>query len=148
MRILALDLGERRIGVAVSDPSGTIARPLGVIPRRSRAEDFAAIAALVAEHGAEQVVVGRPLTLRGEVGPQARWVEDYARALAEALPVPVELWDERYTTTTAEVILETVRPPSKRRRGDVDAVAAAVILQDFLEARRDTKGGDENDEVL
>ncbi len=136
MRTLALDLGERRIGVAVSDPGGTIARPVGVIQRRSRAEDFAAIAALVAEHGAARVVVGRPLTLRGEVGPQARWVEDYARALAEALPVPVELWDERYTTATAEEILATVRPPARRRRGDVDAVAAAVILQSFLDAQR------------
>lgn len=135
MRILALDLGERRIGVAVSDPGGTIARPVGVIRRRSRAEDFAAIAALVAEHGAERVVVGRPLTLRGEIGPQARWVEDYAQALAEALPVPVELWDERYTTAVAEEILETVRPPTRRRRGDVDAIAAAVILQDFLGAQ-------------
>lgn len=142
MRILALDLGERRIGVAVSDPTGTVARPVGVVERRSRAEDFAAIARLVAEHGAERVVVGRPLTLRGEVGPQARWVEAYVQALAEALPVPVELWDERYTTVAAQEILETTRRPGKRRcRGDVDAVAAAVLLQGFLEARSTVEGG-------
>ncbi|MGB9776316.1 MAG: Holliday junction resolvase RuvX [Anaerolineae bacterium] len=138
MRVLALDLGERRIGVAVSDPSGTVARPVGVVERRSRAEDFAAIARLVAEYGAERVIVGRPLTLRGEVGPQARWAEAYAQALAEALPVPVELWDERYTTVAAQEILETVRRPGKRRRRrDVDAVAAAVLLQGFLETRRE-----------
>lgn len=137
MRILALDLGERRIGVAVSDPTGTVARPVGVVERKSRAEDFATIARLVAEYSAERVVVGRPLTLRGEVGPQARWVEAYAQALAEALPVPVELWDERYTTVAAQEILETVRQPGKRRRrGEVDAVAAAVLLQDFLETRK------------
>ncbi len=138
MRVLALDLGERRIGVAVSDPTGTVARPVGVVERRSRAEDFAAIARLVAEYGAERVVVGRPLTLRGEVGPQARWVEAYARALAETLPVPVELWDERYTTVVAQEILETTRRPGKRRRrGEVDAVAAAVLLQGFLETCRE-----------
>ncbi len=135
MRVLALDIGDRRIGIAVSDPTGLIARPLRVLERRSRREDFAAIAALVAEYGAERVIVGRPLTLRGEVGPQARRVEAYARALAEALPVPVELWDERYTTVAAQEILETVRRPGRRRpRGDVDAVAAAVLLQGFLEA--------------
>lgn len=132
MRVLALDLGERRIGVAVSDPTGTVARPVGVVERKSRAEDFATIARLVAEYGAERVVIGRPLTLRGEVGPQARWVEAYAQALAEALPVPVELWDERYTTATAEEIWRTARP--RKKRGGVDAVAAAVILQGYLEA--------------
>ncbi|MFN3762380.1 MAG: Holliday junction resolvase RuvX [Anaerolineae bacterium] len=138
MRVLALDLGERRIGVAVSDPTGTVARPVGVVERKSRAEDFAAIARLVAEYGAERVVVGRPLTLRGEAGPQARRVEAYARALAETLPVPVELWDERYTTVVAQEILETTRRPGKRRRrGEVDAVAAAVLLQGFLETRRE-----------
>ncbi len=137
MRVLALDIGDRRIGIAVSDPTGLIARPLRVLERRSRREDFAAIAAMVAEYGAERVIVGRPLTLRGEVGPQARRVEAYARALAEALPVPVELWDERYTTVAAQEILETVRRPGRRRqRGDVDAVAAAVLLQGFLEAHK------------
>lgn len=136
MRVLALDLGERRIGVAVSDPTGTVARPVGAVERKSRAEEFAAIARLVAEYGAERVIVGRPLTLRGEVGPQARWVEAYAQALAAALPVPVELWDERYTTAGAEEILETVRPGRRRQPGEVDAVAAAVLLQGFLEAHR------------
>ncbi len=143
MRVLALDLGERRIGVAVSDPTGTVARPVGVVERKSRAEDFAAIARLVAEYGAERVVVGRPLTLRGEAGPQARWVEAYAQALAEALPVPVELWDERYTTVAAQEILETTRRPGKRRRrGEVDAVAAAVLLQGVLETRFTVEGAE------
>lgn len=137
MRVLALDIGDRRIGVAVSDPSGLIARPLRVLKRRSKKEDFAAIAALVAEYSAERVVVGRPLTPKGCVGQQARRVEGYARALAEALPVPVELWDERYTTVAAEEILRETRKPSERReKRDVDAVAAAVLLQDYLAARR------------
>lgn len=141
MRILALDVGDRRIGVAVSDPTGLIARPLRVLERRSKKEDFAAIAALVAEYGAERVVVGRPLTPKGRVGQQAQRVEKYAQALAEALPVPVELWDERYTTVAAEEILRETRKPSARReKRDVDALAAAVLLQDYLAARRLSSG--------
>ncbi len=147
MRILALDIGDRRIGVAVSDPTGLIARPLRVLERRSRREDFAAIAALVAEYGAERVIVGRPLTPRGRVGRQAQRVEEYARALAEALPVPVELWDERYTTAAAEEILREVRKPSARRgKRDVDAVAAAVLLQDYLAAHAQAGVAHEQDE--
>ncbi len=134
MRVLALDVGERRIGVAVSDPSGLIARPLTVIEHRARAVDFAAIAALVAEHEAEQVVVGRPLTLRGEVGPQAQWIEQYALKLAAVLSVPVRLWDERYSTAEAEDVLRRGRHRG-RDRERVDAVAAAVILQSFLDSQ-------------
>ena len=135
MRILALDIGERRIGVAVSDPTGTVARPVGTLERSSREEDFTTIARLVAEHDAQLVVVGKPLTLRGEIGPQARRVERYAQALADALPVEVRMWDERYSTATAEEILRQARRKGKRRsRGEVDAVAAAVILQGFLDS--------------
>lgn len=138
MRILALDIGERRIGVAVSDPTGTVARPVGVLDRRSRADDFAAIAGLVAKHQAGLVVVGQPLTLRGEVGPQARQVERYARALDEALSVPVRMWDERYSTVTAEEILSQARKNKRGKkqheRREVDAIAAAVILQGFLDS--------------
>ncbi len=140
MRVLALDVGERRIGVAISDPTGTVARPLCTLRRASRAEDFAAIQRLIDEHAVEKVIIGLPLTLRGEEGPQARRIGRYAQALADSLSVPVEMWDERYTTTVAE---EIVRRASRRRRRrrreapDVDAVAAAVILQSFL----DSQGG-------
>lgn len=137
MRVLALDIGERRIGVAISDPTGTVARPLCTIHRASRARDFAAIRELIEQHGVEQVVVGMPLTLRGERGPQARRIARYAETLADALPVPVSTWDERYTTARAEEILQEVRRRGRRRRQetDVDAVAAAVILQEFLDSR-------------
>ena len=135
MRALALDVGERRIGIAVCDPSGTLARPLCTLERRSRAEDFAAIGRLAADHQAELVVVGRPLTLRGEVGPQARRIERYAQALAEALTIPICLWDERYSTAVAEDIISHTRRKGQRRATDVDAVAAAVILQGFLDSR-------------
>jgi putative Holliday junction resolvase len=130
MRVLALDVGERRIGVAVSDPTGTLATPHGVIHRRSKVQDFAAVARLVAELQAERVVVGLPLSLSGDVGPQARRVMRYAQALAQALPVPVELHDERYSTVTADELL--AEGGRKRRRTPIDAAAAAVILQEYL----------------
>lgn len=139
-KVLALDVGERRIGVAVSDPTGTLARPLKALARGSREEDVTAIAALVAAEGAELVVVGRPLSLDGSEGPQARRVARYAEMLAARLPVPVVLWDERYTTAEAEEILR--RRSEKQRRharavGDLDAIAAAVILQSYLDSGRD-----------
>ncbi|MBN1178318.1 MAG: Holliday junction resolvase RuvX [Anaerolineae bacterium] len=134
MRVLALDIGERRIGVAVSDPLGLFARPLCTVERASKADDFAAIGALVAEHAVERVVVGLPLTLRGEMGPQACQIDRYAEALAAALPVPVTLWDERYSTSeAADIIQQSHR--KHRERGEIDAVAAAVILQGFLDSR-------------
>jgi putative Holliday junction resolvase len=140
VRVLCLDPGERRVGVALSDPTGTLARPLSVLERGSRKEDFAAVARLVAEHDVERVVVGYPLSLDGTEGPQGRRVRRYAEALAEALPVPLEMWDERYSTSIAEEILERNRG-SKRDRDfrpweDLDAVAAAVILQSYLDGQK------------
>jgi putative Holliday junction resolvase len=134
MRILALDVGERRIGVAVSDPMGIVARPVATIERASREEDFAAINDLVDEHQAELVVVGLPLTLRGEVGPQAKTIQRYAEALEETLSVPMKMWDERYTTASAEEVLRR-RNDAGRRKGKrgIDAVAAAFILQAYLD---------------
>jgi putative Holliday junction resolvase len=134
MRVLALDLGERRIGVALSDPSGTLARPLTTLEHTTQAEDVAAIVALVAEHQVEMVLVGIPFTLRGEVGPQARRVERFTQALAAALPVPVQMWDERYTTLAAEEIMRQSGKGRRRGGPGVDAVAAAIILQEFLDS--------------
>ncbi len=132
-RVMALDVGERRVGVAVSDPTGTLATPHTVVQRRSKAEDFAAVAELVAELDIELVVVGLPLTLDGEMGPQARRVTRYAQALAETLDVPVEFYDERYSTVTAD---ELLIKSGRKRRVPIDAAAAAVILQDYLESQR------------
>ena len=134
MRYLALDLGGKRIGVAVGGDDSGLARPLAILKRRSRAEDFARIAALVAQEGAEALVVGLPLNMDGSRGPQALWAEQYAQALAEHLGLPLHLWDERLTSEEAGAILAA---SGRRRRGEpLDDVAAAVILQDFLDARR------------
>ena len=136
-RILALDVGGRHTGVAISDPTATIARPLETIHHRSRKELASAVAALVAEHEVGTVVVGRPLSLDGRVGPQAERVDRSAEALAEQLDVPVVLWDERFSTATAEEILRETRSEKARRRarsdGEIDAIAAAVILQSYLD---------------
>ena len=137
MRILGLDVGERRVGVAISDPTGSVARPAQTLVRSSREEDFAAIAAIVVEHNVELVVVGLPLSRDGTQGPQARRVARYAEALAARLPVRVVSWDERFTTVAAEGIVRESRGKKERRRtrttGEVDAIAAAVILQSYLD---------------
>lgn len=135
MRVLALDVGDKRIGVAISDPSQVLARSLKVIQRGSRQEDFAAVARLVEEYEVEKVVVGYPLSLDGKAHAQAEKVEHYATGLAESLTVPMLLWDERFSTVTAERLMREAGVRSKKRRERIDAVAAAVILQDYLDSR-------------
>lgn len=136
MRVVGIDLGSKRIGVAVSDASGTIASPLTVIRRGgSRASDHAAIAEIVSEYEAVLVVVGLPLTLAGDVGPAAKAAIDEAGAVARVVGVPVETFDERLTTVAADAILMERRMRADARRRLVDKVAAAVMLQSWLDAR-------------
>lgn len=135
--MVGIDLGERRIGVAVSDPTGTIATPLTVIERSGDADaDRAAIAAVVREVGAERVVVGVPVRLAGGEGPAARAARDEAAALAGVVGVPVETVDERLSTVVAERSLGERGVRGRARRRVVDKVAAAVILQAWLDRAR------------
>ena len=139
MKLLALDVGERRIGVAVSDETGLIATPLMTMRRASKVEDFARIAGLIREQRAEGVVIGHPLNRDGSAGPQARRVEKYAQTLGLALrdgglDVPVFLWDEYLSTWQAGEALAGAGPRSKARRAGLDAAAAAIILREYLEA--------------
>ena len=137
MRALGLDLGSKRIGVAVSDRSGTIASPLTVLQRSgSRRTDHERIAALVREEEAELVVVGMPRSLSGGEGPAARAATAEIAALASVVGVPVESYDERFTTVTANRALAESGVRGPARRQVVDKVAAAVILQSWLDARR------------
>lgn len=137
MRAVGLDLGSKRIGVAVSDLSGTIASPLTVVARgRSRRHDHERIAAIVRDEEAERVVVGMPLSLSGQDGPAARAARKEVAALATVVGVPVETYDERFTTVTAERALAEGGVRGAARRQVVDKVAAAVILQSWLDARR------------
>jgi len=137
-RALALDLGERRIGVAVSDALGMVARPLEIFARTSRKADFAHIGALIAAHQVDVVIVGLPFNMDGSEGCQAAWVRDYSAALAQTLAVPVEFWDERLTSEEAVDILHT--QGKSAAKGTVDAVAAAVILQSYLDSRYSVNG--------
>jgi putative Holliday junction resolvase len=132
MRVVGLDLGERRIGVAVS--AGALAVPHGTVQRSGDpGADRAAIARLVEELGAERVVVGLPLSLDGRRGPAAHLAEAEASALAEVLSVPVELCDERLTTVTATRSLTAAGMKGPARRRVVDQVAATVFLQAWLD---------------
>jgi putative Holliday junction resolvase len=134
MRALGLDLGTRRIGVAISDDGGTIASPIETLHRtRDRAADHRAIAGLVEEWGAGVVVVGLPLSLDGGEGPAATAALAEVDELRSALTVPVETVDERFTTVTAGQQLREQGVRGKRRTAVIDQAAAAVLLQSWLE---------------
>jgi putative Holliday junction resolvase len=134
MRILGLDLGERRVGVAISDPGGIMASPLLQFQPKGRSDLVATVARLAREQGAERVVVGMPLLPNGTRGEQARRAEAVVDALRAALPVPVAVCDERYSTSDAEEAMRHANLPPKRRQERRDKVAAALILQAYLDA--------------
>jgi putative holliday junction resolvase len=134
--VVALDLGEARIGVAVSDPERTVAMPSGTIRVSGGVEDLKAVARLVERSGAIEVVVGHPISLSGESGPSARRAEEFARGLGLLLNVPVHLQDERFSTVEAERELRAAGARGRDVREAVDASAAAVILESYLAIRR------------
>ena len=137
MRALGIDLGSKRIGVAVSDRSGTIASPLTVLQRTgSHQDDHRRITELVVEEEAERVIVGLPLSLDGTIGPAARGAIAEAEELSSVVGVPVETFDERLTTVSADRLLMERRMRAEARRRVVDKVAAAVMLQSWLDGRR------------
>lgn len=126
-RILAVDPGEQRIGLAISDPEGLIARPLQILIHRTREDDARAILSIAEEQKAEKIIIGLPLNEQGKVGPQAQKSLRLVRALRAITHMPVIAWDERGSTQAAE------RLPSPH--AELDARAAAVILQDYLDAQ-------------
>lgn len=134
MRALGLDIGARRIGVALSDELGLLAGPLTTV--NARGPVAAELARIAAEREVELVVIGLPRGLSGEEGPQARTVRDFADRLRPFINVPIVFWDERYTTVEAERILIERRVSREARRARIDAAAAAIMLQDFLETHR------------
>lgn len=134
--VLALDYGTKRIGMAVSDPQGEFAFPVGELERRSLARDLAELAELVKQRGVVEIVVGLPLHLDGRAGPEAEAARRFADAVGDATGVPVELLDERWTSLEAERALRASQPKrGKRKRARLDAAAAAILLRTFL-ARR------------
>lgn len=133
-RILGLDPGARRIGVALSDPTGTIASPHSVIDRRV-ADPLGVVRALCEEEGVERIIVGLPTGLSGLEGPSAKAARAFGTLIAEGIGLPVEYQDERFTTATAESALLEGGVQRERRRDVRDKVAAAVILQAYLDRK-------------
>lgn len=138
MRVLGVDLGSKRIGLAVSDAEGKLAFPAGVIESRGRKRDLAALRALIRERGIEAAVVGVPLHMSGRKGPEADQAIRFAGELAAASGIPVETLDERWTSVEAERVLRATDAgarAARERRGAVDEIAAAILLNTFLERR-------------
>ena len=133
-KVIAIDLGEKRIGVAVSDDTRTIAKAYTVLSRKSRREDFQRYANIITEQKAALLVMGLPVPLSGVEGQRAAWVRDYTAELAHYIDIPIEFWDESFSTKRAEASLRARGQRGKKVKERVDAVAAAFILQDYLDA--------------
>ena len=138
MKTLGLDMGEKRIGVAVSDDDGQIAMPATTLAGdKLPAEVIADILDLVRRYDAEKIVVGMPASLSGEAGPAAQQVADFVRALRTHCDLEVTIWDERLTTALGEKMMLTAGVKRQRRRQNIDKVAATLILQSYLDAHAD-----------
>ena len=138
-RVLALDYGTKRIGVALSDELGWTAQPLETFERRTLDRDVAHVASLVQAHAVREVVLGFPLQLDGREGPAIQAMRNFAVHLEQGLPVPLVLWDERLTTKAAEDLLIAADVSRKKRKGAVDRVAAAILLQSYLASREEAR---------
>ena len=132
---MALDVGERRIGVALSDPEGILASPMTVI-QADEPEAFDTISDLVVQHNVERLVVGIPRSLDGSIGPQAQVTYDFVARLRSRVGVPLDTWDERFSTVAADRAMAEAGTRSKKRKKIRDAVAAAVVLQSYLDRMR------------
>ncbi len=136
MRILGLDIGDRRIGVALSDPGGILATPLTILESRNADKNIAAVIALLNQHEVGQIVAGIPLSMDGSIGPQAEKVQAFVEKLKQQTEVPVVLRDERLTTYSAQVLMREAHPEKRKKKTRDDAIAAALILQGYLDEIR------------
>ncbi len=140
MRILSLDVGERRTGVAMSDDSMSMAFPLITITGKARDAVIERVLALAAEHGVSEIVVGMPVSLSGVKGFQAERVMRFIEALAGHTSIPVVTVDERFSSSEAEALLRQMGIEPSRNKGKVDSAAAALVLQSYLDYRRKSSG--------
>ena len=134
MKILGLDYGEARIGVAVSDALGILANPLDTICEKDRALQLEKTAMVARQHVVEKIVVGNPKRMDGSLGHRAEYTEEFARDLSKLLNIPYVMWDERFSSTEAHRILESGGVSGKKRKTKVDKIAAVIILQGYLDA--------------
>jgi len=135
MRIMGIDYGTKRIGIAISDPSCTIAHPLETIPVRKDGSHMELLGKIVRDYEITKVVVGLPVNMDGSMGESSRKVVEWSELLGRSLGVPVELWDERLTTSEAHELLIRLEVKGRKRRHVIDKIAASIILQDYLEAK-------------
>lgn len=136
-RVLALDLGEKRIGIAISDPGGIIATPYDVIKHVSRKIDIALILQLARENNVKTIVIGEARGENGEETRQSRHAQIFMEALHEESQLAITLWDESYSTKTAQLTRAAMGVTRKNRRGHLDDLAATIILQSYLDAQRE-----------
>ena len=136
MKILAVDLGDARTGLAICDRGELLAYPAGVIHERASARILEKVADAAREHNADMVIVGHPKNMNNTAGERARVSEQFAAQLREALDIPVELWDERGTTLAAHTALNAGTTKGRKKKQVVDAVAATILLESFLAYRR------------
>jgi putative Holliday junction resolvase len=134
-RIMGLDVGARRIGIAISDPLGLTAQGLTTLQRRNRRYDLAELRKLLEAHEVREIVVGNPLRMSGESGIQAEKMASFAAQLEKAFGLPLHLWDERLSTAEAHRLLDETEIRDSRRKEVIDKMAAVLILQSFLDAR-------------
>jgi putative pre-16S rRNA nuclease len=140
MRLMGLDVGDKRIGVALSDEGAILATPRETLVRQSNDKDIGHLLDLARKEEVGEILVGMPYFLDGSSGPQAEKVSRFVDAVRAATKLPVTIWDERLTTVAAEEILVENRVPPSERRAVVDKVAAALILQSYLDAKRADEG--------
>ena len=144
--LLGLDIGDIRIGVALSDELGVAAHPLCTLTRKNRKVDLIAISDLVSIHKVERVIIGLPISLDGSIGPQAEKVQKFAKRLENVIDVPIEFQDERFTTAEAEEILRELNKDAKEQKELIDEVAAVIILTDYLKQDQETESTTSTDE--
>ena len=135
--LLGLDVGDTRIGVAISDALGVAAHPLCTLTRKNRKVDLIAISDLVTIHEVERVVIGLPISLDGSIGTQAEKIQKFAKRLAHVLDIPIDFQDERFTTAEAEEVLRELNKDAKVQKELIDEVAAVLILRDYLTQDRE-----------
>lgn len=141
-RVLALDVGSKRIGVAVTDPLGITAQGLETIQRQNKRKDWEALGQVLTKYDVAEIVVGLPLRLSGAEGTQSEKMRRFAEELHARFSLPVHLWDERWTSTEANRLLRETNLSIEKRGKAVDRMAAALILQGWLDARRPTPKGE------
>jgi len=139
MRSLGLDIGDKRVGVALSDPGGLLASPFTIINRREETADIKAITDIISQHQVEQIIVGLPRSMDGSIGKQAEKVKDFTQKLCHHTDVPIEFRDERLTTVSARRLMRATKTKKSREKAQDDAIAAAIILQGYLDETHEAR---------